>query len=97
MPLYRYETGTETRKSSMNAFKCVTVNSCEHGKNIYARIQSRDRGSGPRPEKIKKNIGFPSNTGRDPLKDIQQSMLGHHYHASETKLRFAGEPLMARF
>ena len=61
-----------------------------------------DRGSGP-PLKNHKNIGFLSNTGLDPLKitnlPSQQSMLGHHRHASETpfKWRFAGGPMMARF
>ena len=45
-----------------------------------------DRGSedsGPSPE-----IGFPCNTGPDPLKNHkvkegQHSMLGHHRHASD--------------
>ena len=37
------------------------------------------------------NIGFPSNTGTDPLKitklPSQHSMLGHHRHASETPFK----------
>ena len=49
-----------------------------------------------------KNIGFPSDTGPDPLKitklSSEHSMLGHHWHASETPLKwcFAGGPTMAR-
>ena len=38
----------------------------------------------PPPMKYRKNIGFLSNTGPDPLKIIkhssQHSMLGHHWH-----------------
>ena len=57
--------------------------------------------SGP-PWKIKKNIGFLSNTGPDPLKNtklpIKHSMLGHHRRAIETpfKWRFAGGSLIVR-
>ena len=56
----------------------------------------------PPPLKNQKNIGFLSNSGPDPLKirklPNQQSMLGHHQHASETpfKWRFAGGPMMTR-
>ena len=56
-----------------------------------------DRGSGP-PEK---KIGFPSNSGLNPLKITrlasQHSMVGHYRHASETPFqwRFAGGPMMA--
>ena len=48
-----------------------------------------------------KNIGFLSNTGRDPLKitklPSQHSMLGHHRHASETPFKwcFARRLMMA--
>ena len=59
-------------------------------------------GSGP-PLKNHKNIGFLSNTGRDPLKKItklpsQYSMLGHRPLASEMpfKWRFTAGPMMAR-
>ena len=42
----------------------------------------------PPPLENHKNIGFLSNTGRDPLKitklPSQHPMLGHHRHASET-------------
>ena len=47
----------------------------------------------------KKNKGFLSNTGRDPLKikklAIQHSMLGHHGPASKTSFKwcFACGPL----
>ena len=60
-----------------------------------------DRGSGP-PLKNHKLIGFLSNTDLDPLKITkllgQNSMLGHHRHASETpfKWHFAGGPIMSR-
>ena len=56
----------------------------------------------PPPLKIHKNIGFLSNIGLDPLKitklPSQHLMLGHHWHASETPLkwRFAGGSMMAR-
>ena len=60
-------------------------------------------GAGVRtPWKIAKNIGFPSDTGTDPLKitklPSRHSMLGHQRPAGETpfKWRFAGGPLMAR-
>ena len=55
------------------------------------------------PLKKKQNIGFHCNTGSDPLKitrlPSQNSMLGHHRHASETPLkwRFAGGLMMVRF
>ena len=42
------------------------------------------------PEKSQK-YSFFSNTGPDP-----HSMLGHHWHASETQWRSAGGPIMAR-
>ena len=51
--------------------------------------------------KSHKNIGFPRNTGPDPLKitklPSQHSMLGHHWHASETpfKWRFTCGPMMS--
>ena len=68
---------------------------------IHDWIQRGD--TGPGPQMINhKNIGFLSNTGPDPLKTtklpIQQSMLDHHMHASETpfKWRFAVRPMMAR-
>ena len=60
---------------------------------VHVRIQRGNRGSGPPPPpppprpKNHKNIGFLSNTGLDPLKitklPSQNSMLGHHRHASE--------------
>ena len=69
----------------------------------HVRIQRGDRGSGPPPPlKNRKNIGFPSNIGPDPLiipkLPSQHSMLGHHQHASETpfKWRFAGWLIIAR-
>ena len=48
-----------------------------------------------------KNIGFLTNTGKDPLKHhipSLHSMLGHQRHASETpfKWRFTGGPMYAR-
>ena len=56
------------------------------------------------PLKNHKNIGFPSNTGPDPLKlqsyQASHSMMGHHRHARETpfkwcivKWHFAGGPM----
>ena len=54
------------------------------------------------PLKNHKNIGFLNNTGPDPLKITklpnQHSMLGKHWHASETpfKWRFAVGPMMVR-
>ena len=48
----------------------------------------------PPPPSLKnhKNIGFLSNTGLDPLKitklSSQHSMLGHHWHASETPFKW---------
>ena len=54
------------------------------------------------PGKLKKNIGFFSNTCPDPLKitklPSQHSMLGNHRPARETpfKWRFAGGPSIAR-
>ena len=56
------------------------------------------RVAGP-PLENKKNIGFLSNTGPDPLKitklPIQHSISDHHRPASETpfKWRFAGGPI----
>ena len=53
-------------------------------------------------EKSPKKIGFPGNTGPDPLKitklPSQYSMFGHHRHTSKTpfKWHFAGGPMMAR-
>ena len=48
-------------------------------------------GPDPHPEKSQ-NIGFPSNTGHDPLKitnlPSQHSMLGHHWHASQKRMAF---------
>ena len=58
-------------------------------------------GSGP-PENLK-NIVFLRNTGLDQLKikklPSQHSMLGHHWHASETpfKWRFAGGSMIAAY
>ena len=57
------------------------------------------RGSGPPPPlKNHKDIGFPSNIDLDPLKitklPSQHSMLGHHWHASETP--FNGVSLAGR-
>ena len=63
----------------------------------FADPEGEDRGSGPPPLKNHKNIGF-----RDPWKitklPSQRSMLGHHWHASETpfKWRFARWPMMVR-
>ena len=61
------------------------------------------RESGPQsPLNNHKHIGFLSNTGPDLLKitklPSQYSMLGPHWHASETpfKWRFAGGPMNAR-
>ena len=46
----------------------------------------------PPPLKNHKNIGFLSNTGLDPLKitklPSKHSMLGHHWHASETPFKW---------
>ena len=68
---------------------------------IHVRIQRL--GQGVRTHlKNRKNIGFLSNTGPDPLQitklPSQHSMLGHHRPAIETpfKRRFAGGPLMTR-
>ena len=55
------------------------------------------RGSGP-PLENHKNIGFFSNTGPDPLKIVklpsQLSILGHNWHASETRWRTEEGPLI---
>ena len=63
-----------------------------------------DRGSSsPPPLKNYKFIGFPSNTGPDPLKitklPSQHSMMDHYWPASETPFqwRFAGRPIIAGF
>ena len=75
----------------------------------HGRIQ-RGGGGGGRgsrtPLKNHQNIGIPSNTGPDPLKNhnnhimlpSQQSMLGHHRHASEMLFKWhsAGWPMLAR-
>ena len=59
-------------------------------------------GPDPPPFKNHNNIEFLNNTGPDPLKitklPSQHSMLGHHWHASETPFIwcFAGGPMMAR-
>ena len=57
----------------------------------------------PTPTKNHNKIGFPSKTGPDPRYKITQlpgqpSMLGRHWHASETPYiwRIAGGPMMAR-
>ena len=53
------------------------------------------------PLKNHKSIGFLSNTDPDPVNitklPSQHSILGHHWHASETlfKWRFAGGPMIA--
>ena len=50
-----------------------------------------------------KNIGFPSNIDRDPLKitklPSQNSMVGHYRHASKLPFqwRFSGRLMMAHF
>ena len=57
----------------------------------------------PPPPKIRKSIGFLSNTGLDHLKIIklpsQHSMLGHHRPASETAFRWRADdgPLIVAF
>ena len=58
---------------------------------------------GPDPSlKNHKNIGYLSNTGPDTLTitklSSQNSMLGHHRHASEMPFKwcFTGGPMMAR-
>ena len=62
-----------------------------------------DRESSPPPPEKYKFIGFPSNTGPDPLKitklPSQHSTMGHYRPASETPFqwRFAGRPIIARF
>ena len=58
------------------------------------------QGSGLSHLKSHKSIVFLSNTGPNPQKKItksQHSMLGHHWHASETPFKwyFAGGPIMA--
>ena len=56
----------------------------------------------PPPLKSHKNIGFPRNTVPDRLKitklPSQNSMLGHHWHASKTpfKWHFTGVLMMAQ-
>ena len=65
----------------------------------HVRIQRGGGGQGVRtPPENHKNIGFPNNSGPDPLKitklQSQHSMLGHHRPAGEW--RFAGGPMMAR-
>ena len=70
--------------------------------SVVLKHMCGSRGGGGGQGKLQKNIGFPSNTGTDPLKTAklpsQPSMLGHHRSACETPLkwRFAGGPLMAR-
>ena len=60
-------------------------------------------GPDPPPPGNHKKQGFLAILVRRPWKitniPSQQSMLGHHRHANETrfKLRFAGGPMMARF
>ena len=61
-------------------------------------------GSGSGPPLHNKAIGFPSNTGWDPLENqlrlsSHHSMSSHHWPANETpfKWRFVGGPMMARF
>ena len=69
--------------------------------HIHARIQRGGQGVGAPGNH--KNIGIFSNTGPDPLKNhkatSQRSILGHHWHASETpfKWRLALGPIMVRF
>ena len=68
---------------------------------LHVRIQ-REIG-GPDPLKNHKFIGFPSNTGQDPLKitklPSQHSMVGHYWPASETpfQLRLLASRKIARF
>ena len=58
---------------------------------------SRGGTGGPIPPPLKnhKNIGFPSNTGPDPLKitklPSQHSVLGHHPHASPMAFRWQAD------
>ena len=59
----------------------------------------RGGAGGPDPLKIIKNIGFLSHTGVDLLKmtklPSQHSMLGNHWHVSETfRWRAEGYPLI---
>ena len=63
----------------------------------HVRIQRENRGSGPPPLKNRKNIGFLSNTGLEPLK-ITKLASKHHRLASETpyKSRFGGGSMLAR-
>ena len=61
-----------------------------------------DRGSGPPPWKITKNLGFLSNTGPDALKSQSYQASIHcwaclsAHNETPFKWRFAGGPMMAR-
>ena len=58
---------------------------------------------GPDPPEKSQNIGFPSNTGQDPIKSTrlpgQHSISGHHRHASEMAFRWQADdgPLVVVF
>ena len=71
----------------------VSINMC--------RSRGGDRRCGPPTPKNYKNLGFLAIMVRIPWKitklPSQHSMLGYHRPASETKWRFAGGPIMARF
>ena len=61
---------------------------------FQARIQRGQGGRTPPPPpplKNHKNIGFPSNTGPDPLKIIQYCAI----ICTPAKRRFTGGPMMA--
>ena len=74
--------------------------------SMHGSRGGRGGGGGPTPPPLKnhKYIGFLINTGTDPLTNhkatksaFNDSMLGHHGHASETpcEWHFAGGPMMA--
>ena len=57
---------------------------------------------GPEPPEKSQNIGFPSNTGLDPLKNHKATKPTFNVGPSSAaesplKWRFAGGPMMARF
>ena len=95
---------------------CSAVEASYNNLTMYScymhRSRGSDRGTRPHPPpppppppllKNPQNIGFLSNTGRDPLEitklPSQHSMLGHHLHASETPFKwpFPGGQMMPAY
>ena len=68
----------------------------EHTLYIEGMHGSRRETGVPTSSNLKnhKIIGFLSNNGPDPLQQSQNSMFGHHRHASETPLQGDDGPLL---